>query len=420
MQAPIRTSAGAADAARSEAWGRSRCVCALAHRRASDYSTGMIGVRTFVLASTLVFAFGCDSATTRGVGGNGGTSNGGSGGNGGNGGNGGGADGGGGGTADAGTTPLTGTAAEARQFCNDVLGDASAQFARCYGGTAEYYRTWFFSAGSADGDPCAEIGAEVQAGKRSFDKSQVSACRSQVMNASCDGNGLDEADACDAALSGTVMAGGSCEFGECASGNYCEVPGDACTGSCFAAEQSVGAPCTNDQACAEGLTCDQSSDAAPTCQPLGGEGDSCGPLGCIDTLQCDRDTETCQARNPAGTRCDDGGFRFCAPSLVCAGPVGARACRQPKKVGESCTRGDGECVFGFCNTAGRCALSPVVGESCDSSGIERASCIAGYCDAVEGPGTCRARKPAGMTCDRVTECESFDCSNGTCAAPRCP
>jgi hypothetical protein len=114
----------------------------------------------------------------------------------------------------------------------------------------------------------------------------------------------------------------------------------------------------------------------------------------------------------AGGASGDGSFLdhpACVSGLTCVGGKceGTAIAASPKKVGDSCTVGNGECLLGFAycsNASGKCTLDPALGGDCldplaDQPAIKGgdypACGFGAYCDATH---KCQAGKPVGAEC----------------------
>jgi hypothetical protein len=347
-----------------------------------------IGLALTGLLAVGLAAAACNDSSTRSLGGGGGTQTGTTAGGGG---------GGGGVVTDA---------AAARRSCDALLSAAIDAYVRCYGGTRELY-TRLFDAPSL----CGEFEQGVRDGKRAYYSASGTQCTTRLRGSSCDFFG-DELEVCQLALGGLVAPGGACREDECGPGTFCQRSGDSCTGSCLNLAAS-GESCAV-QRCASGLEC-----VAEVCVAPAGLGDACEWSG-----QCARDLycadQRCANRKSAGSPC--GGGSECARGLSCAGPDGARACREPKKIGEACAAGHDECVIGYCTSSGRCQAPAEAGQPCGevSGNVERVTCL-GRCLTPDESreGRCVDPRPAGAACTADEECDSYDCVQGTCAAEGC-
>lgn len=309
-------------------------------------------------------------------------------------------------------TSGTGDAAalSARQWCTRVFDTLTGYYARCFGGTAADWQR------SIDTAECAEFEEDVRQARLSFDAAKGASCNTALASASCGSDGLDIAD-CESTFTGAIAAGESCtESSHCADGTQCVRTPNSCTGSCTLEMPAGVDESCEDRSCADGLFCDfDFANGTSTCRTLGQVGAECrSTFNCAEPLWCNEEAGTCAAAMPAGGACNSS-FRQCGGDLICAGPEGARACRTPKKIGETCTPGHRECIIGHCSSAGTCAFPPAIGETCGLDGVEEADCFSGYCTAETG-GVCAMRKAAGATCESFEECESFDCEEGVCLA----
>lgn len=274
-------------------------------------------------------------------------------------------------------------------------------------------------------------------------------------------SGPGESAACKALLSGNVDLGGVCkQDDECKSGGWCEIADGACGGGCKAL-RGQGALCPSSERCGEPLVCVQGDSLADPytcvsrlaqdakcggddqcqdglfcqfgsisrCKPLGGAGADCENADeCGASFFCNDASSECLARKDSGQPCAGSLFGSnCKDGLICAGPPASPTCRVGKKLGESCTRGNQECVFiGACNASNVCALAELNGP-CGVVGGELALiCTEGYCDALpfgsDGAteGLCRTLKPLNQPCRDSDWCQSGDCTSDVCVPARCP
>ncbi len=198
-----------------------------------------------------------------------------------------------------------------------------------------------------------------------------------------------------------VDSGGS-PIGTCIAGTACIDPGNGSSPACSVAPGN-GQPCVQDLADGQ-LKCDSSSScvsvasgAAPSCVTNASSGGDC-----------------------AANRSGDGSFAdhpACVSGLACTGGKcqGTTIAASPKKVGDSCAVGNGECLpgFAYCSSAsGTCTLDPGLGGDCLDpladhaaiTGIDYPACgFEAYCDSTH---KCQAANPVDAACSGsyVGEC----------------
>lgn len=229
----------------------------------------------------------------------------------------------------------------------------------------------------------------------------------------------DAFDVCSAALAPRVVPGGDCFSDDVCVSGRCDLSG-TCPGVCVA-DPGDGEACVGGR-CGDDLTC-----IAATCRPTPGDGEACAGR-CADGLTCNITTDLCEARRGLGGSCFSGaecdvalrciggacstpaaggaacrgafGSSDCAAGLRCVGDV----CRLPKDDGEACAgprecglgsrchdsvcrrvllpggecEPGGPCAFGTACALGRCRPAPDIGESCEDSG----SCLRGACEGT--------------------------------------
>lgn len=295
------------------------------------------------------------------------------------------------------------------------------------------------------------------------DPAALSACLGTLNTLACDAVFGDEPpEGCDLdeLFVGTLPVGACCdERGGCVPGSYCEGSSDESLGTCVAYVQP-GGDCSNAQ-CAPGLRCLQ-GETTSTCESAAAFGEACGEGDCAAPYVClGLPNGTCGDPLATGEACvedsecasDDCFFDECQPPFddtdlpglgepcteACSGagfgdlycvPGGSGRVCQPAATtfGAACDP-DGvnapDCnpLFGLqCSEETfQCAELPRVGEPCDSTCQPLESA---YCDLdfLAGGGTCRARIPAGGTCEPqfiefifFSQCElGLTCEEGTC------
>jgi hypothetical protein len=202
-------------------------------------------------------------------------------------------------------------------------------------------------------------------------------------------------DACmDAGFTGTVAAGGACDFPyECVKDTFCS-GSRTCT-----ARAAAGMPCTTDitgntSNCATGLYCPMTT--APTCQPKLAAGAVCRRDGdCGDGLFCDsQDTQTCIAKPTLGQACSPG---ECGDNTCLPGACADSGVTCPSKF--DCT--------------GHCSNVPTTPCSSDfSCNLNTIGTCSGTAIACNSPTTC----PLGSACVFPNKCVHPDCTGAVCAA----
>jgi hypothetical protein len=273
---------------------------------------------------------------------------------------------------------------------------------------------------------CADIQKEITAGRSVYDSTQGTACLVAFQAITCTdltpGNGIPTPVACNAALTGTVAAGGSCYASNSCQAGYCTSDyTQSCPGTCQPFAQ-LNQPCSSTP-CADGLACDYYfSGGTPVCKTASGLNGACP---CQDAYWCDASGGSpgvCRAFRTAGGACSYFGFE-CAAGFECVGaglPTPPGTCQALVGGGATCGS-TAPCGTGYV-CSGTCTSLPAVGQSC-VQGTGGLDCIGGYCPGVPSP-TCQAYKAPGTACTVAYECASGRCSGSptvcqplTCSAP---
>jgi hypothetical protein len=268
----------------------------------------------------------------------------------------------------------------------------------------------FSSPGPYGAVPCTDLQKEIGAGRIVYDAAQGAACAAAAASLTCSdllpGGGFTLPASCRAAITPTVVTGGTCYTSDdCVSG-YCT--GDwalTCPGTC---QPFVGAggDCST-APCTAGLTCSFSG-TGYTCVAAGGLNGACP---CQDGLWCDG-TGVCRAPQTGGS-CTPGSSQ-CAVGYDCYPPVGPSACAPLVGSGSSCAANP--CGLGYTCTgtcpACTCTSWPAVGQPCPALG---SPCIGGYCNGT----VCATYKATGAACSNSFECASASCNVGQCAPSSC-
>jgi len=245
-----------------------------------------------------------------------------------------------------------------------------------------------------------------------------------------DGAACDQASACGAGLACAPDAGAACpgtcrpapsagegcdpRFSPCGAGLFCEL------GTCVPATVALGDACVTDAQCPDGAFCDDEEaparcrDRLPTGAPCGDD-DACADGLCCASVDF-ADTGNCAPRLAPdaacvpfvlGAQCPDG--------QTCDGEL-ERCVDRPAKAGDACADDERPCGIAglYCDLAtSTCVPLPKLGEACGGPGASR--CQYGWCDAVEGaPGVCRAFTAPAAACSHDRECGGLACVDGAC------
>lgn len=274
---------------------------------------------------------------------------------------------------------------------------------------------------------------------------------------------------CAAVVQGLGPAGSACpNLVECAAGTYCLLhysPTGSCSSVCqlrqplgapcgtidkqcdattfcdhgtqtCAAHLALGAPCHDEDACADGLSCEPSSGPTPAaCRAKAGAGETCSRhASCQDSLECsptsNRSVYACRAPGGTGAPCSaNNGRADCARPLVCVSgacgpglaagercgssfecgerlfcvetaswsPPPMQTCQRPRGRGANCLA-DADCEAPHLCLNGTCTAPGSDGSSC--IGPNDTMCLSGYCDwqGVTTNGTCMPRISSGASC----------------------
>ena len=234
------------------------------------------------------------------------------------------------------------------------------------------------------GRSVAGLFAALARGDIAIDSEAAQACIAGYGERSCDPS--VPVHACDEVLHGTLMDGEPCDTALQCAGGWCGRSLD-------------DSPC--DQACCQTF-CGTGNDSNSPVQPC--------PDGCDDGEICVADPYTdpgeCVVTPGEDEPCD---YLCNDLALVCWHGV----CRPGARLGEACDIDSARCLGGLCDTdAGRCVAPALVGESC-----RRIRCAFDLvCNGDTG--VCEPLRNNGQACESSFDCESFECDDGRCVAPR--
>lgn len=202
---------------------------------------------------------------------------------------------------------------------------------------------------------------------------------------------------------GLVCQGDSGDCGVCVKA---PLPGEPCN------SQRTPDPWADRFACLESACADDGKCKRDTAQ-LPRLGEPCDYHGCASPLRCkDR---VCVAQSNQGGKCAD--HADCQGWLACVqGTCLPRSAHHQGDLDDVCSQ-DHDCTEGLgCATFyGRCARPSRLGEL---SMVPGPGCSTGLVTLWESV-TCAAGKKVGEPCETPDECESWNCAEGTCAAPHC-
>ena len=256
----------------------------------------------------------------------------------------------------------------------------------------------------------ANLAADVKAGTTKFDANKAEECVNDIRNTPCDGTSQEARitpAACDAAITGTGLAGDMCFTNdECQSGACAALDpacsGTCCMGSCAAAQApaDLGEPCATRQ-CKPTLTCSN----AKMCVELFTDGMPCDDgTQCAFGLGCVGTPGICHALPKIGELCPDG---QCAESgATCNSGV----CKAVGLTGASCATLADCSLYYPCNSGTlQCQPWPKTGDACT------ALCSDGsFCDSTTF--TCTAPLANGSACKNDDQCQSTYCDDSMLCA----
>lgn len=304
---------------------------------------------------------------------------------------------------------------------------------------------------SGDSQQAAQIAAWLADGHLKWSCEEAEACAGVATTGTIESDTqlLDDGG-CAQILSGALSAGSACSSDwECQPGLFCRASASAgCGNGNCAALVAIGAPCGDQDQCVGQGSCNNGVCVAPSSEPLGGEGASCADAGCQGCLLCvagrcqavaagaacaaDSDCPGpllyCEngACRPSHTFGDDGGCvpgdeAACLEGWCAPGPDGgAGTCVPASALGgpcltyDDCATSRANCVVPTGQTLGSCAAGFAAGQPCPDD----STCAAGlFCDPQSG--NCATQKANGASCQSADECQSGNCSQGSCGSP-CP
>lgn len=258
----------------------------------------------------------------------------------------------------------------------------------------------------------------------------------RAVGESCSGTGTCDSSQgfCDGKTCQAFAAdGATCGVAPCGRDSYCD--GD---GVCRPA-LAKGVACTRSTQCQRSLAC-----ISGTCQEKLATNASCtDPAQCAPTSMfglelpgfCEPVTKTClpSVRNP-GESCN---ANVSCMNSRCKGAtattLGTCQTDVPAREGESCA--DTSCVLGTFCEKGTCKPLSSKGGTCDSNSgcMSLLTCSEGKCTVPGEEGAacgdckngllcdtsthkCVGPLPSGSSCLNAEQCQSFDCSAGTCSS----
>ncbi len=284
------------------------------------------------------------------------------------------------------------------------------------------------------------IQSAVAAGTVTYNPSAVADCQSAVAASGCSFADNPYIPACEAALSGKVIAGGACAIDEeCQGDLYCKYDG-TCPGVCSPRE-AEGALCRSAKDCQSGLACFVTTGTTGTCTAKPTLGQSCGydlPGDCSpesnDAVICwgasSTATGKCMAVNAIASQAIGSSCWLLTGSLCVSGASCQFAsialngtCVATVASANSCTFAypdpcpqDQYCTATGPNTPGSCSLLPTDGSPCVTGAIQTYSNKLCAADHVCVSGTCTKYRANGAACTSNAVCYSGRCDtqSGLC------
>jgi hypothetical protein len=273
----------------------------------------------------------------------------------------------------------------------------------------------------------------IRAGTVVYHGELVSSCLAALDASGCSVDSLG-GSTCTEIFTGTVSAGGDCNWDEECVAGYCSTSDGMCPGTC-AARIAEGGTC-NGAGCEPGLSCVSGTCQRPATagQPCEGAGEP--PCSGIDLTCVGSSSETagtCTAWSDVlsggvGAPCnvpDD----LCDEGLSCvfAGVVMGMAsfeCAMPVAADAACSLGYPDpcpdhqyCMMGGTPGMGTCTPLPTAGQPCASG-----QCAVGLrCSSTDGGmgGVCVVPARLGQPCTGDGGCVSGSCEDGVCSTPGC-
>ncbi len=306
----------------------------------------------------------------------------------------------------------------AARFCRRGLESLARQSARCEAWAPAYLESWLADVPAN----CDIFRPSVDAGRESFDPVRAATCL-EAMEEAASSCPFTMPAACLHVLTSQVPMGGACRYSSDCTAGVCELP-PACQvtalGRCVASNGSgdtcdAMVPAFSPTPCGADQECEWDGDRYACMVPPTpvGEGDPCGVgAPCGAELYCRpppagtvTESGTCAPRAGLGDPCR---LTFeCSRDLTC-GPQ--RVCARFVGQGASCADPTTACGEGLFCDEGTCAPVPGLGASCVRAG----RCLEGWCSTTDD--LCHPLKAEGEPCGSWTECDSYDCEDGTCAA----
>jgi hypothetical protein len=293
-----------------------------------------------------------------------------------------------------------------------------------------------FAAQFEDGD-FAHLKDAVEDGSVAYDEKQAQKCLDAIEGLGCDfgTTRLLGIGACDSTFEGKQKLGEPCNIdAECDGKTFCK-HGAACPGECSAL-LGPSERCERDDACEDGLSCDDSD----TCAAPVAEGKACGgdvAAECAPGLACigadDDSAGTCRALDAVfagklGDTCDFDSGMLCEGELSCV--VDSITAGKPTLVCAERSASGAPCKFGapapcpsgeFCTadiakgeTEGTCTELPGAGDACVALTGAPACAPGLLCD---GDKRCHPINRLGQPCVSDDGCASKHCVSGRCERP---
>lgn len=287
-----------------------------------------------------------------------------------------------------------------------------------------------------------DLEAAVEAGTVKYDGKKAAKCLDIIANRNCADMHQRTIEECEAALAGTVAAGGDCELdAECSGSMICEIA-DQCPGTCVE-RYGAGEVCAENDECADGLVC---SNATMRCIAPVGDGEACGGgiepdcdggFLCVGEDEGNAQPGTCTpldevVQHGVGEPCSPSVGELCEEGLSCvlesllltftckSIPASGGECGigfpEHCPAGEYCPLGDAD--FQNDDFVSNCVPLPQVGEACAVRPVASQPACEAYARCDTPTGMCLGLRGLGESCSSNDLCYSGNCENGGCAPLR--
>jgi len=270
----------------------------------------------------------------------------------------------------------------------------------------------------------AHMDGSISAGRVLYDPARLEECLEGIAALACDVLTHTFPEPCVAVLDGTVELDHECVItADCEGPAFCAT--DSCPSHCTAL-LGVGASCSGDDQCGDGLDCSggKCAAAAQAGEECGGESGKFCALGLNCRGATDTETGSCVTNaevqvGDEGDVCEPGGA-LCKDGLSCVfdGGTGFR-CEPAVSSGGACHLGlPGQCPNDeYCDAtevtaASTCRKLPSADQACVLNGLCKGGLV-----CVSNSNTCHALADNGGECIADGACRSSHCVGGVCEPP---